>query len=58
MIMKKIDELSTYDLPDTKAERDGYDVKTIPDMSARNIEVLMEKINEIIQTVNQLLPPG
>lgn len=56
--MTKIKELSVYDFPDTKHQQDGYEFTTVIDMSADNMNVLMEKINEIIQTVNQLLPPG
>ena len=52
--MKQIKELSVWDLPDTKNEPDGYNLKTVPDMSARNIGVLVEKINEVIQVINKL----
>ena len=51
--MKQIEELSAYEFPDQKHIPDGYDLKTIPDISAKNIEVLMNKINEIIQVVNK-----
>jgi hypothetical protein len=56
--MTKIDEISVWDLPDIKEIPDGYDRKSVPDISARNIAILMEKINEVIRAVNQILPPG
>jgi len=56
--MAHIEEINEYNLPDTKQVQDGYYWKTIPDISARNIAVLMDKLNEVIQTLNQLLPPG
>lgn len=56
--MQRIEKLESWDFPDTRPLRDGYDVKTVPDMSAANISILMDKINEIIDTVNQLLPTG
>lgn len=55
--MQRIEKLDSWDFPDTRPLRDGYDVKTVPDISA-DILVLVDKINEIIDTVNQLLPPG
>lgn len=49
-----IEELSVYDLPNRKTEPDGYDLKEVPDMSAANIAVLMDKINEVVRMVNKL----
>ena len=49
-----IEELSVWDLPDTKMERDGYDMKTVPDISAENIRVIMEKVKEVVREVNRL----
>jgi len=51
--MDKIEEIIVYDLPDTKHEPDGYDLKTVPDMSAANIAVIIEKVNEIIRFINK-----
>lgn len=50
--MSDIKKISVYDLPNTKNEPDGYDLKTVPDISAKNIEVLIDKINEIIDIIN------
>jgi len=51
----KIEEIYVRDLPDTKTEPDGYDLKTVPDISAKNIAVIIDKINEIIKVVNSLV---
>jgi hypothetical protein len=55
--MEHIKEISTWDMPDTKTVKSGWDNLEVPDLTAKNIEFLMNKINEVIQAVNQLLPP-
>ena len=47
-----IKPLNTYDLPDTKSVRDDYEWKDVPDISAKNLEIFMDKINEIIHFIN------
>jgi hypothetical protein len=47
-----IEKLSVYDFPDRKQVPDGYDYRSVPDLSADNIEVLRKKINEIIEYLN------
>lgn len=48
----QIQELTTDDFPDTKLYRDGYDVKEEPDISAKNFEILVRKVNDIIYFIN------
>lgn len=33
---------------------DGYDMKTVPALTMENMNVLMEKINELIIIINEL----
>ena len=60
--MKVIDG---YDLPDTIQIPDGYDMKSIPDLTRDNFIFLMEQHNKLVTTVNnlqdllgQMLPPS
>lgn len=50
----KIEKLNTFDLPDRVIKQDGYDTKSFPDVSVDNIVVYMEKINELVDAVNNL----
>jgi hypothetical protein len=49
-----IKEISMYDLPDTKHEPDGYNIKEVADISAANMQVLVDKINELICEFNKV----
>ena len=49
-----IKELSHWNLPNTVSKRDGYDTKTIPEATAENMQVYMDKINELTDAVNSL----
>ena len=49
-----LEEITVWDLPDTKMVPDGYDMKTVPDVSAQNIAVLMDKINEVVREINRI----
>jgi len=49
-----IDNLNEWDFYDKVAVPDGYDSKSIPEATSRNMEVLMNKINELVDTVNEL----
>ena len=51
---KEIKEISTWDLPDTVMKPDGYDRKTLPEPTAQNMLIYMEKINELVAVVNRL----
>ena len=48
----KIELITEWDLPDTKHIPDGYDFTEVPVASDKNIQVIMNKINEIIVLVN------
>ena len=50
----EIKELSTWDLPDTIMKPDGYDTKTLPEPTAKNMFIYMNKINELVSVVNRL----
>jgi hypothetical protein len=51
---REIIELSVWDMPDTVSKPDGWDRKTLPEATARNMKLYMDKINELVQTVNRL----
>ena len=50
----KVKELSHWDMGRTVQTRDGYDSKTIPEACPENMQLLMEKINELCKEVNSL----
>lgn len=52
--IKEIKEISTWDLPDTVMKPDGYDRKTLPEPTAKNMLIYMNKINELVAIVNKL----
>jgi hypothetical protein len=51
---KEIKEISTWDLPDTVIKPDSYDRKTLPEPTAQNMLIYMNKINELVAVVNKL----
>ena len=50
----EIKELSAWDMPDTVSKPDGWDRKTLPEATADNMQIMMDKINELVKTVNRL----
>ena len=50
----KIEKLNNWDMQ-CKEVADGYDYKSVPDLTAFNIKVLMDKMNEIIEAINETL---
>jgi hypothetical protein len=50
----KVKELSHWDMGRTVQTRDGYDSKTIPEACPKNMQLLMDKINELCKEVNSL----
>ncbi len=50
----EITKLSTWDIADTVVKWDGYDQTTIPEPTARNMKLYMDKINELTEAVNKL----
>jgi len=53
---KQIEELSSFDMPDTLTKRHGYDIKIMPVATSDNMNVMIDKINELVQAVNELKP--
>lgn len=51
---EEIEKLSTWDMADTVGAWDGYDQTTIPEPTARNMKLYMDKINELTEAVNKL----
>ena len=51
-VKMKIEKLNNWDMQ-CKEVADGYDYKSVPDLTAGNIEVLMNKMNEIIEVINE-----
>jgi len=47
-----IKELDTWDM-DCITIPDGYNNRSVPDLTRNNIEVLMDKMNEIIKEINK-----
>lgn len=47
-------ELSHWDMGRTVQKRDGYDSKTIPEACPENMQLVLEKINELVKEVNDL----
>ncbi len=52
--MEKLKELSSYSFPDTLEVPDGYDLKTIPDITRDNFQLLIDEHNELVSAVNTL----
>ncbi len=52
--MHKPKRLSDWDFSDTVKELDGYDLKTIPDLTRDNFQVLIEEYNNLVAVVNML----
>jgi len=50
----EVNELSHWDMGRTVETRDGYDSKTIPEACPENMQLLMDKINELCKEVNSL----
>ena len=50
-----IELISKYDGMDTKIVPEGWDYTNVPIASDGNIQIIMDKINEIIEVVNERL---
>jgi hypothetical protein len=53
-----IKSLNKYDFPDKKLVPDGYHWTEIPKASPNNFQVLIDKINEVVELVNKITPQG
>ena len=51
--MENIKELSVWEISDTVQSRDGYDSKTIPEATSKNMDIFFNKLNEIVKVVNK-----
>lgn len=52
--MSELKEISNWDLPDTIQVPDGYDMKTVPDLTRGNLEYLIEQHNELVRFIIKL----
>lgn len=49
-----IQRLSAWDFPDTVHVPNGYNERQVAEATRENFQVLMEKVNEVIDVVNRL----
>lgn len=54
--MKVPTELYTWDFPHTTQVPDGYDMKSVPDLTRGNLLVLIEAHNELVRVIRELVP--
>lgn len=52
--MKKPEELTRWDFPDTKDVPDGYDITSIPQSTDDNFNKLLSEYNKLVVVVNLL----
>ena len=52
--MKRPENVGPYDFMDTIQAPDGYDLKSIPDITRDNIQTLIDKHNELVEVINML----
>lgn len=50
--MEPIKELNEFGMR-TKTVQDGYDLKEIPSAHPENIELIVDKLNEVIRAINE-----
>lgn len=53
--MKKPTELDGYGFPDRIQVPDGYDMKSIPDLTRENFNYLIDEYNNLVEVVNMLI---
>ena len=51
----KIEELTAYDFKDRISVPDGYDLKSIPDITRDNFQKLIDEHNKLVKLVNRLV---
>lgn len=51
---KSIDKINTWDYSDTKTDYVHWERVTMLKPTARNMHVLMNKINELVDVINEL----
>jgi hypothetical protein len=52
--MKQPKELTDWDFSDTIQVPDGYDMTSIPDLTRRNFQTLIDEHNNLVEVVNML----
>lgn len=52
--MKRPKKLTSWDFQDTISVPDGYDLKSIPDLTRENFGILVDKHNELVEAFNAL----
>lgn len=52
---EQLNELGTYDFPDTEMVPEGYDMTTVVKMSDRNFRILVDEHNKLVRKVNELV---
>jgi len=52
--MKQPKELSSWDFSETIEVRDGYDTKSVPDITRNNLNTLIDEHNNLVKVVNLL----
>ena len=53
-----MEQLTKWDFPDTIMINDGYEMVTVPDLTRENFNILFDKVNELIEVVNELNERG
>ena len=53
--MKQPKELTAWDFRDTIDAADGYDTRSIPDLTRDNFQTLIDEHNNLVEVVNMLL---
>jgi hypothetical protein len=53
--MYKPKEISRWDLPSTTIVPDGYDMRTVPEATKENMELMVREHNNLVSVVNMLL---
>ena len=49
--MKRPEEISSYELPDTKSVPDGWDWKSVAESTAENMQLVIDRHNELVELV-------
>jgi len=52
--MKRPEELTGWDFGDTIQVPDGYDMKSIPDLTRHNFQTLIDEHNNLVEAFNAM----
>ena len=50
--MEELRELTEFDFVDTIQVPDGYDMTSIPDLTRRNFQTLIDEHNKLVRAIN------